>query len=131
MLNKIATKKRTVRIATENTNSTLLHRTFVSKNNHVIPEILFITSYPPKECGIATYSQDLIKSLKNKFKKSFDLKICALQLDVENHQYPIEVEYTLNINSPYSFLEMAKNINDNPAISMVLLQHEFGFFKYN
>ena len=131
MLNKIATKKRTVRIATENTNGTLLNRTFVSKNNHIIPEILFITSYPPKECGIATYSQDLIKALKNKFKKSFDLKICALQLEVENHQYPIEVEYTLNINSPYSFLEMAKNINDNPAISMVLLQHEFGFFKYN
>ena len=24
-----------------------------------LPEILFITSYPPRECGIATYSQDL------------------------------------------------------------------------
>ena len=30
---------------------------------HEVAEILFITSYPPRECGIATYSQDLIKSL--------------------------------------------------------------------
>jgi len=32
-----------------------------------LPEILFITSYPPRECGIATYSQDLLKALNNKF----------------------------------------------------------------
>ena len=40
-------------------------------------EILFITSYPPRECGIATYSQDLIESLKNKFSNSLSIKVCA------------------------------------------------------
>jgi hypothetical protein len=30
-----------------------------------IPVILFITSYPPRECGIATYSQDLLAALKH------------------------------------------------------------------
>ena len=35
-----------------------------------LPEILFITSYPPRVCGIATYSQDLIKALNNKFSNS-------------------------------------------------------------
>ena len=28
-----------------------------------LPEVLFITSFPPRECGIATYSQDLIHAL--------------------------------------------------------------------
>ncbi len=32
-----------------------------------LAEILVITSYPPRECGIATYSQDLIRALNNKF----------------------------------------------------------------
>ena len=43
-----------------------------SVENHLIkqklPEILFVTSYPPRECGIATYSQDLIKALNNKYR---------------------------------------------------------------
>ena len=34
--------------------------------DHSKSEILFITSYPPIECGIATYSNDLIKALNNK-----------------------------------------------------------------
>ena len=38
--------------------------------NDYLPEILCITSYPPRECGIATYSQDLIVAVKNKFEKS-------------------------------------------------------------
>ena len=34
-----------------------------------LPEILFITSFPPRECGIATYSQDLVKALNHIFKE--------------------------------------------------------------
>ncbi len=33
-------------------------------DNNKNPEILIITSYPPRECGIATYSQDLVTALK-------------------------------------------------------------------
>jgi len=36
-------------------------------------EILFITSYPPRVCGIATYSHDLIKALNNKFSNSLSI----------------------------------------------------------
>jgi hypothetical protein len=34
-----------------------------SENASELPEILFITSFPPRECGIATYSQDLTHSI--------------------------------------------------------------------
>ena len=47
----------------------------IVKSQNILPEIVFVTSYPPRECGIATYSQDLIKALNNKFRKSFDIKI--------------------------------------------------------
>ena len=131
MFNNIVLKKRSVRATKNDTDEVLINRKVSHKYEQIIPEILFITSYPPKECGIATYSQDLIKSLKNKFKKSFNLKICAMHLETENYLYPIEVDYKLNINLPESFFKLAQNINNIDTISMVLLQHEFGFFKQN
>src|SRR5476651_1762773 len=61
-----------------------------------LPGILFITSYPPRECGIATYSQDLIKALNNKYSGSFNITICAVGSDDERHTYSNEIKYTLN-----------------------------------
>jgi glycosyltransferase involved in cell wall biosynthesis len=95
-----------------------------------LPEILFINSYPPRECGIATYSQDLIKALNNKFSHSFNISICALECDNEKQTYkPGEIKYTLNTDYPKAFVTLAAFINDDADIKMVMLQHEFGFFK--
>ncbi len=101
------------------------------QNQSILPEILFITSYPPRECGIATYSQDLIGALNNKFKKSFNIKICALIHQNDKYSFPSHVGYVLETDSKNSYLDLAKNINQNNTISMVLIQHEFGLFKTN
>jgi len=98
-------------------------------NNESLPEILFITSYPPRECGIATYSQDLLKALNNKFSQSFSLKICALESENEIHDYVQEIKYLLNTDHPDAFIRMAETINDDVAIKIVVVQHEFGFFE--
>jgi glycosyltransferase involved in cell wall biosynthesis len=92
------------------------------------PQILFLTSYPPRECGIATYSEDLIKALNNKFEDSFKIKICALENDTEHHQYPKEVKYILNTQYETAFKSLANIINLDSKIELVVLQHEFGFY---
>ena len=96
-----------------------------------LPEILFITTYPPRECGIATYSQDLIQSLNTKFSYSFSIKICAVESKNENHHYPEEVKYILNTNIADSFHNLATKVNADHTIQMVLVQHEFGLFREN
>jgi glycosyltransferase involved in cell wall biosynthesis len=101
----------------------------IQKNKILLPEILFITSYPPRECGIATYSQDLIKALNNKFQKSFSLTVCALETETEKHIYPETVKYTLNTEDANSYIKLAKSINENKEIKTVLIQHEFGFYR--
>jgi len=92
-------------------------------------EILFITSYPPRECGIATYSQDLIKALNNKFSDTFSIKVCAMESGYVNFKYPEEVIYTLKTSLVYDYWKLATVINEDEKIKVVLIQHEFGFFK--
>jgi glycosyltransferase involved in cell wall biosynthesis len=92
-------------------------------------EILFLTSYPPRECGIATYSRDLIKALNNKFSTSFDVKVCAMESGSETFDYPDEVIHILKTSDSKNYLELANYINHNNRIKIVLIQHEFGFFQ--
>lgn len=106
----------------------------LSKNGRQTPvnalsEILCITSYPPRECGIATYSQDLRLALDNKFGQSLSLKVCALESGASNHAYPDEVKYTLDTTDPAQYNTLAQTINSDKHIQLVLVQHEFGFFQ--
>jgi len=94
-----------------------------------LTEILFISSYPPRECGIATYSQDLIKALNNKFDQSFSISICPLESENEKHIYTEKIKYILNTDHTGAFINLANIINDNADIGMVMIQHEFGFFE--
>lgn len=97
--------------------------------NNDLSEILFITSYPPRECGIATYSQDLIKALNNKFSNSLSIKVCAIESGKSNFSYPAEVKYILNTSIVSEYKILASTINNNNHLKIVLIQHEFGFFK--
>ena len=101
----------------------------VSLSNVDLPEILFITSYPPRECGIATYSQDLLKALDNKFLHSFSLKVCALEAGTTDHVYPDEVKYVLDTTDAGKYIGLANTINSDADTKFILLQHEFGFFQ--
>lgn len=94
-----------------------------------LSEILFITSYPPRVCGIATYSHDLIKALENKFSNSLSIKVCALESGDADYRYGREVKYILKTSLADEYAELALKINNDKCIKIVLIQHEFGFFK--
>ncbi|MCX6220788.1 MAG: glycosyltransferase [Bacteroidia bacterium] len=94
-----------------------------------LAEILVVTSYPPRECGIATYSQDLIRAINNKFNNSLSIKVCALESNETNYSYPGEVKYILKTSLADEYEKMAITINKNDRIKLILIQHEFGFYK--
>lgn len=91
-------------------------------------EIVCITSYPPRECGLATYSHDLINALQSKFGSSFSVKVCAIESDGQKHEYPEEVGYILNTESHGSYATLLNLINRNGNVKAVMIQHEFGLF---
>lgn len=131
MRNKITLKESPLYFTAENAKKYSTVKMNIETHKPNTPEILFITSYPARECGIATYSQDLVKALNNKFEHGFNIKIGALEHQNDNYTYDQEVEYVLKTDRQNSYLELAEKINKNKNISIVLIQHEFGLFESN
>ncbi len=91
-------------------------------------ELLVISSFPPRKCGIATYTQDLVNAIADKFSNMFTVRVCALQKKQSNYIYPQVVKYTLNTDEVNEYKALALKINQDTAISIVLIEHEFGLF---
>ena len=93
------------------------------------PTVLFLTSYPPRECGIATFTQDMVQALTQQFGTSYDFKICALEEGYGHPRaYPDEVVATLNTHRLKDCADRAEQINNDPSVRVVCVQHEFGLF---
>lgn len=91
--------------------------------------ILFVCSYPPRECGIATFSQDLISSLKNCFGSTMQIEVCALENECcGTNDYSEEVTYKIDSQDIKSYFRVANKLNEREDIGMVCVQHEFGLF---
>ncbi|WP_321331046.1 glycosyltransferase [uncultured Bacteroides sp.] len=92
-------------------------------------KIVCISTYPPRECGIATFSHDLIRAILYKFEKSYSIEVCAVESTLEKHSYPEIVKYSLNTSEVEEYIRIADLLNNKDAdIDMVLIQHEFGLF---
>jgi len=99
-------------------------------SNQDVPVVLLVTSYPPRECGIATYSQDLFHALEEQFEHSFEVQVCALETGSMNYpSYPEEVTYKLKTDQAIEYAGLANKINQNDRIDLVVIQHEFGLFQ--
>lgn len=98
----------------------------VSASQTGIPQLVMITTFPPRECGIATYAQDLMKALNDKFVRSFYIKICALEN--EAHHYGNEVKYILETNKQESYARFTEQMNKS-NVNLIMVQHEFGLFR--
>lgn len=91
-------------------------------------EVLCVTTYPPRECGIATFSDDLIRAVETKFGCSFTIKVCALASKNSKHPYGDRVKYLIDTSKANDFRRTAQKINGDTGIGLVLIQHEFGLF---
>lgn len=93
-------------------------------------KLAFIGTYPPRECGIATFTMDLYQSVtrKNKIKKeSIEGFIVALNDHEQTYDYPEEVKLTIRQEHQRDYLEAVKFINLSGA-DFCILEHEFGIF---
>ncbi len=89
--------------------------------------VVFISTYPPRRCGIGTYSKDLATAINN-FNPDRLIEFIALDNDIsESLEYPWEVSHRIRQNE-WADYEQVLNYLNNSVIDLVCLQHEFGIW---
>ena len=89
-------------------------------------KMLIVSSYPPRECGLATFSNDVANSVKKVFGNTLPIEICALQNVKHQFKYGNEVKYVISSSSIDDYRLVAEKINERSDIGLVCIQHEFG-----
>jgi len=96
-------------------------------------KIAYISTYPPRECGLATFNQNLVNALG--LNTSYDSKnsfIVAMNEsdDLHEHAYPEEVKFIIRQQNQQDYIDAADFIN-NSEIDTCIIEHEFGIYGGN
>ncbi len=88
--------------------------------------IAFISSYPPRTCGIATFTSYLVESICEASGWTFEPVIAAMQSDA-SQQYSEPVKFVIGRDVKSDYVETVGCINAGD-VDVVSLQHKFGLF---
>lgn len=88
----------------------------------------YIGTYPPRECGIGSFTSDLYHAMVGDINQSENEGfIIAMNNSDEKYSYPKEVKLTIQQENRNEYIGAAKYINNSGA-AICILQHEFGIF---
>ena len=91
---------------------------------------VYIATYPPRQCGIGTFTQNLFESMKASNNNNLDHNnsfIVAMDNPIDELSYPEEVKLIIREDVQQDYINAAKYINVSGA-DCCILQHEFGIF---
>ena len=87
---------------------------------------IFVSSYSPRKCGLATFTKDLTYALNDLNSESL-AEIIAINDGEAELIYPWEVKYKIHQDKFDSYYQAAEYVNQSSA-DVVCLQHEYGLF---
>jgi glycosyltransferase involved in cell wall biosynthesis len=93
-------------------------------------KLAYIGTYPPRECGIGTFTMNLYKSMVTHLDSSDDHVegfIVAIDDNDLTYNYPPEVKQSIRQEHQRDYLEAVKFINLSGA-DVCVLEHEFGIY---
>ncbi len=90
---------------------------------------IFVSSYIPRKCGIATFTKDLTNAINalNPYSLAEILAVTDPTAPNGTYDYPWEVKFRINQDDVTNYISAADYINSSSA-QIVCLQHEFGLY---
>jgi glycosyltransferase involved in cell wall biosynthesis len=86
----------------------------------------FVGTYPPRRCGIATFTRDLAAGIRSADEHVDPLVVAVTDAGAE-YEYPREVEYQVRQGTKSNYARAAELVNYK-AVRWVSVQHEYGIF---
>ena len=90
-------------------------------------KIAFVATYPPRQCGIGTFTHSLAHAMKNIQNHENEIIVIAMTNDHETYVFPSEVKLTIQQDHQSDYLAAADYINRSGA-EVCILEHEFGIY---
>jgi glycosyltransferase involved in cell wall biosynthesis len=93
------------------------------------PAILYVSTFPPRECGIATFTEDLTNAIDKEFSPELKAKILAMNnTSTALYNYPAKTIIQIHDEDMEDYIEAARKINEDSQIKLVNIQHEYGIY---
>src|SRR3989344_4077639 len=91
--------------------------------------IVFLSTFPPRECGIGTFTADLAEAIDEMLAPQVETRVVAMNSDEITHfRYPSKVLFLIQQAKSEDYTYIAERLNEMPHVRVVSIQHEFGIF---
>jgi len=91
--------------------------------------ITYVSTFPPRRCGIATFTEDLTHAMDEMLVPTVTSRITAMNPnDVLSYRYPRKVVFQINQDNQEDYIATAQRINELKRVQLVSIQHEFGIY---
>lgn len=97
-----------------------------ARNIGLTKRVAVIGNHFPRQCGIATFTSDLIEAVSSRF-LNLDCFALAMNDKREGYPYPAQVRYVIQADELASYRRAATYLNSR-SVDVVSLQHEYGIF---
>jgi glycosyltransferase involved in cell wall biosynthesis len=96
------------------------------ENIHIPKHVALIGNFPPRQCGIATFTGDVHSALIKAF-PDMTVDVYAMNDPGRTYAYPEAVVATIDQDDTAAYLRVARQIAESGA-DLLCVQHEYGIF---
>jgi glycosyltransferase involved in cell wall biosynthesis len=91
--------------------------------------IVYLSTFPPRQCGIATFTADLANTVDQMFGPQVESKIVAMNInDISYLPYSDKVVLQISQPNEKDYVDAALKLNQLEKVELINIQHEFGIF---
>ncbi|MEA3443629.1 MAG: glycosyltransferase, partial [Bacteroidota bacterium] len=93
-------------------------------------KIIFIGNYPPRKCGIATFTENMVNAIFLAGcirKRKIDIEVIAMNEEGKEYDYPSIVTKIIHDHNREEYQTISHYINNSGA-DICIVQHEYGIF---